>query len=167
MDFRGVTVIESERGQIPCRALNLSRSGMLICPPSWLDGKGDLNLRFALPATGRWLDIDARLVRQSRNGMVEAWGVQFQRVSDEDQNEIDEFIFAELGADVSSTSPTLVAQRPSYPLVPEPALVGEDTVDDEVGAGGTFRGAYGSLDALALAAENLPKRWDGGKSDNN
>lgn len=137
---------------------------MLLCPPSWLNRHAELRLRFALPAKGRWLDIGAQLVRRAQNGIVEAWAVSFHGLSAEDQIEIDQYVVDELRAAGRQTGPVIgAADEQSSPLAPEPALAMGEW--EEATSGATLRGAYGSLDALALAAGELPKRWDDGMAE--
>ena len=54
---------------------------MLILPRNSERCPGkEFRVTFALPDTGRWLDLDAKLVRRASTRRRTAWGVQFLHV---------------------------------------------------------------------------------------
>jgi uncharacterized protein (TIGR02266 family) len=71
--------------------LNLSRGGMAIRTTSPLDSGSQARVRFRLPGSKRDIDIEARIVWSDRRvGM----GLQFEKVSPDDQAAVDEFVDA-------------------------------------------------------------------------
>jgi uncharacterized protein (TIGR02266 family) len=71
--------------------LNLSRCGIAIRTTSPLDNGSAARVRFRLPGSRREIDVEARVVWSDRRvGM----GLQFEKVSPDDQATIDEFVDA-------------------------------------------------------------------------
>ena len=100
------------RTEIPCSAGDLSASGMLLFPRTTTAGPhSPFRVAFALPDTGQWVDLDARLVRADSRERHVGWGVQFLDVPAEIQRILRRYVY-------SSVSTSLALSR--TPAEPAP-----------------------------------------------
>ena len=118
--FTGVAIVRIGRKEIPCLAHNLSASGMLVFPRRVdCDPGVDFRVTFVLPQTGKWLDLDARLVRRTRVYHKVAWAVQFIQVPSTIQRVLRRYVYSSV-----STSSAL-SRIPTHPVdaMPSPSRV--------------------------------------------
>ncbi len=81
-----------------CRAVNLSRGGMLLYKVFEPDlPQGEVSLEFQLPGSSRILRADGQTFAEHR--WARAHGVRFMRMADEDKELIERFLRGELDDD--------------------------------------------------------------------
>jgi hypothetical protein len=84
-----------------CRAVNLSRGGMLLYKVFEPDvDETEVSLEFQIPGSPRILRADGITLAEHR--WARAHGVRFVRMADEDRELIDQYLRGELPAEVDS-----------------------------------------------------------------
>jgi hypothetical protein len=85
-----------------CRAVNLSRGGMLLYKVFEPDmPQGEVSLEFQLPGSPRVLRADG--ITLAEHPWARAHGVRFTRMADEDRALLDRFLAGELDDDAAAT----------------------------------------------------------------
>lgn len=171
--FRGVAIVRTGRTEIPCLAHDLSASGMLISPRNADRNPGkEFRVTFALPDTGRWLDLDARLIRKFTSQRRLAWGVKFLRVPSTVQRILRRYVYSSVSTSsalsrtpadspLSKTPTPANRRRGSSASWPEPANPGSAPDHRDQSPAGSPRTRTGSQRRIArLLGRGVPKRSD-------
>lgn len=103
--------------QIPCQALNLSETGILVRPNREADPGAHFRVTFALPRSTGWVDLQGRLAHCTWIQRRLTWGIQFSAVPVEIRGKLRQFIDAGL----PETPPAKPGPSSSQvvPLVPD------------------------------------------------
>lgn len=111
VDCFGVALIRSAGQEISCLTRNLSEGGMLLCPRRRGEVQRHFRVQFVLPSGAAWLDLEARLAREVKEGPQPSWGIQFTNLSDDNREVLRQFVDA---AEVSdeATALELLLVRP-------------------------------------------------------
>ena len=81
VSFGGIVLVRNARQQIPCQALNLSETGILVRPSERANPGHQFRVTFALPARdGGWVDVEGHLVHRTWIAQRISWGIQFAGV---------------------------------------------------------------------------------------
>lgn len=85
-----------------CRAVNISRGGMLLYKVFEPDQQQDheVSLEFQLPGSPRILRVDGVTLAEHR--WARAHGVRFTRMSDDDRDLLQQFLRGELGEEAAA-----------------------------------------------------------------
>jgi hypothetical protein len=84
-----------------CRAVNISRGGMLLYKIFEPDvDYSEVSLEFQLPGSNRILRIDG--IKLAEHRWARAHGVRFTRLSDDDQQLLDQFLQGTLGEEAAA-----------------------------------------------------------------
>jgi PilZ domain-containing protein len=84
-----------------CRAVNISRGGMLLYKVFEPDlDYSDVSLEFQLPGSSRILRVDGITLAEHR--WARAHGVRFMRMSDDDQNLLEQFLRGDLAEEAAA-----------------------------------------------------------------
>ena len=76
VDFHAVVLVRNAKRQIPCWAVNVSETGILVRPARQEDPGSQFRVTFPLPGPS-WLDVEGRLVHQTRVQRRVSWGIEF------------------------------------------------------------------------------------------
>jgi hypothetical protein len=94
INFQGIVLVRNASEQIPCQALNLSESGILVRPNREVDPGAHVRVTFALPESesAGWVDLQGRLAHCTWVERRLTWGIQFSSVPVEIRGKLREFI---------------------------------------------------------------------------
>lgn len=92
VNFQGIVLVRSASEQIPCQALNLSESGILVRPSRDADPGDHVRVTFALPPSAGWVDLQGRLAHCTWIQRRLTWGIQFSAVPVEIRGRLRKFI---------------------------------------------------------------------------
>jgi hypothetical protein len=116
VEFSGITLVHTLRREIYCVAGNISESGILLYPQHTSSAPSSpMRVTFALPVAPRWIELEGKLVRQTRVGVRTVWAVRFVDVPGEARQLLRQYA-------TSSTSSVAVLPTPG-PRVNTPAPV--------------------------------------------
>jgi len=76
VDFNAVVLVRNAKRQIPCWAVNVSETGILVRPTRQEEPGSQFRVTFPLPGPS-WLDVEGRLVHRTRVERRIAWGIEF------------------------------------------------------------------------------------------
>jgi len=105
---------------LTCQSGNISITGMLLYPPQRADPGQFMRLVFAL-GDGKWLDLDAVLVRIADEQPRYAWGIKFLETSDAVLERIQGYVREKFAAEPLDTSehPAVGFSTGTHPSVQE------------------------------------------------
>lgn len=115
--FGGIVLVRNARQQIPCQALNLSETGILVRPSQRANPGHQFRVTFALPARdGGWVDVEGHLVHRTWIARRISWGIQFAGVPTVVRGKLRQYVEA---ADVPS-KPAPPRASAEQRLAPDP-----------------------------------------------
>lgn len=79
--FSGKAIVYVADRQVPCEAVNLSASGMLLLPPARAGAGLQMRLSFIFEGMKDWITVGATIVREGDYEGRYAWGVRFDQIA--------------------------------------------------------------------------------------
>ena len=153
--FQGVVFVRNAKNKIPCQALNLSETGILIRPSRRANPGSQFRVTFrlysspthgdALPDASGWLDVEGKLVHRTWIKERISWGIQFVCVPALVRDLLRDFVGK------GQRGPGM--PRPAHPLQPQPIPEIEVNVVAEGEEGPTRQVDRARLGQLATEAE--------------
>lgn len=133
-NYHGITFIRAAGAEFPCRASDLSEGGICVDPQGVSLHPGvDVQVTFALPTIGRWLDLKARLTRRERVRRRLVWGMRFVKVPVEVRRLLREYVTTNLDR-FTPPSPRPIPTPRVRPMRPVPVtaapvrlIIGEES----------------------------------------
>jgi len=130
VSFGGVVLVRNARQQVPCQALNLSETGILVQPSQRANPGHQFRVTFALPARdGGWVDVEGHLVHRTWIGRRISWGIQFAGVPTVVRGKLRQFVET-VHVPAEPTPPRASAERRLAP-VPIPGATTERVPREE------------------------------------
>jgi hypothetical protein len=92
IDFFGLVLVRNRWHQIPCKACNLSETGILVSPTVSQRPGSQFRVTFALPDPDGWVDVEGRLVHRTEIQRRLSWGIEFLGVPERIRGQLRRFV---------------------------------------------------------------------------